>query len=153
MARNPLTQSTSGGDDQIWLEDLWDEPEPKAAHSTRFGLEALRGSWVSVSGRRQAKFLFSGSRFAVHFADGDIYMGSIVLNPDGRLGTMDILIEEGPRHKGLTALCLYEMDGGDTLRWVTAPPGLAERPASFEEPDQLHLCLVLRREHPNNGNK
>src|SRR5437660_445667 len=61
-------------------------------------LEVLQGTWHSVSGRRRAVFLVSGTRFTVRFEDGDIYMGVFELVAAlPRL--MDMRIDEGPaRH-------------------------------------------------------
>jgi uncharacterized protein (TIGR03067 family) len=147
MARTPRTRSVlAPSKDQSWLEDLWDEPTasvplfPAAA-------EALQGAWLSVAGRREAEMLVSGDHLTVHFADGTIYMGTFTLGAAGRLATMDVRVEEGPpRHKGLTARCIFELDG-DLLRWCTASPGQSERPAAFDEHDPRHLCLVFHREH------
>ncbi len=103
---------------------------------------------MAVSGRRQATFLISGNLFTVHFADGDIYMGSFTIGSNGRFRTMDVHVEEGPhRHKGQRALCIYELDH-DMLRWCTASPGQADRPGAFAETEPMHLCLVFRRHRP-----
>jgi uncharacterized protein (TIGR03067 family) len=148
MARVPRARSTSTGEEHTRLEDFWDEPTP-STRPTRSDAEALQGAWMSVAGRRPAELLVCGSRFAVHFADGDIYIGSFTLGTEGWPGTMDLTIEEGPsRHKGQLALCIYEMDG-EVMRWCTASPGQPERPRVFAEHDPLHLCLVFRREHTN----
>jgi uncharacterized protein (TIGR03067 family) len=91
--------------------------------------------------------LVCGNHFTLHFADGDIYMGSFELDVKDRLRAMVMLIEEGPaRHKGQTAVCFYEFDG-DNLHWCTAGPGRSERPALFPAVDDpRYLCLVFRRE-------
>jgi uncharacterized protein (TIGR03067 family) len=130
------------------LEDCWDEPGPSCKTAD---LERLQGAWTSMDGRRKAAFLLSGNRFAIHFANGDIYMGSFELGPAGRLRTMDVRIEEGPaQHRGQTALCIYEVKG-DVLRWCTAGPGHGERPEAFPDGNDSHyLCLLFRRE-PKSG--
>jgi len=138
----------SRAEEHLRFEEFWDEPMPTPR--TPCGVEALQGGWLALGGRRQAEMLISGSRLTVHFDDGDIYMGSFTLGRSGRLETMDISIEEGPaRHKGMSALAIYELDG-HTLRWCTASPGQADRPAAFAEPDPLSLFLVFRREHLGN---
>jgi uncharacterized protein (TIGR03067 family) len=111
--------------------------------------QRLQGAWASTAGRRPAAFLVSGHRFALHFADGDIYIGSFEVEPWARPRAMLLHIEEGPaRHKGQTALCFYEFEGNDTLRWSTAGPGRAERPAAIPMADDpSYLCLEFRREH------
>jgi uncharacterized protein (TIGR03067 family) len=130
------------------LEDSWDEPEP-IEFQARADLELLQGIWSFVAGGREAELLISGDRYTMRFADGALYMGRFVLTPNGRLGTMDMQIEEGPpRHKGKTALCLYELDGG-TLRWCTAGPGRTERPTAFpalDHPQYLHLVFRCERQ-------
>src|SRR5205085_1527111 len=101
------------------LEDCWDEPAPVPAPGLP-DLELLQGVWNSVSGRRPAEFLVSGTHVTVHFADGAIYLGSFELNSAESPRTMDVRIDEGPpHHKGLVALCIYELDG-DVLRWCTS---------------------------------
>jgi uncharacterized protein (TIGR03067 family) len=146
MARTSRTRSVpSGGKDQTWIEDLWDEPTTSVP-LVRSGPEALQGAWLSVAGRRQAELLVSGDHLTVHFADGDIYMGRFTLG-EGRPATMDVRVEEGPpRDKGQVARCIWEVDG-DTLRWCIASPGQLQRPARFDEADPRHLCLVFHREH------
>jgi uncharacterized protein (TIGR03067 family) len=134
-------------EDSIRLEDFWDEPVP-CARTLHSDIEALQGAWTAVSGRRQATFLISGNLFTVHFADGEIYMGSFKVGTNGRHRTMDVHVEEGPhRHKGQLALCIYDLDH-DMLRWCTASPGQSDRPAAFAEADPMHLCLVFRRHRP-----
>jgi uncharacterized protein (TIGR03067 family) len=147
MARGPQTRSVvSKPETHARLEDCWDEPAPGVACALS-DLGRLQGAWLAIAGRRQAELLIAGSRIAVHFADGDVYLGSFTLDHDGRHRTMNVRVEEGPpRHRGLVALCIYEIDG-DVLRWCTASPGQAARPAVFADSDPLHLCLVLHREH------
>jgi hypothetical protein len=63
---------------------------------------------------------------------------------------MVVRIEEGPhRHKGQTALCIYEV-AGDMLRWCTAGPGQTEQLGDFpDETDFRYLFLGFRRNHLN----
>jgi uncharacterized protein (TIGR03067 family) len=130
------------------MEDSWDEPAPPD-EGGRGDLEGLQGAWLSVSGRRAAEFLVCGARFTVRFKDGDIYMGTFDLVPAARPKTIDMRIDEGPaRHKGKTALCIYDLDG-DTLRWCAAEPGHTERLTAFAAGDDPRvLGLVFRREQP-----
>jgi uncharacterized protein (TIGR03067 family) len=132
------------------LEDCWDEPDARAKTACTY-LDLLQGAWVTVSGRRRAEFLVCGTQVTVHFADGEIYMGSLTIDPYARPAAMDIRIDEGPqKHRGKIALCVYEVDG-DTLRWCTAGPGQLARPDGvFAEKDRYHLSLVFRREHRMN---
>jgi len=133
----------AGSDVPVHLEDFWDEPE---AHAMRGDLEALQGAWESIAGRREAAFLVSGYRFTVHFTDGDIYMGRFTIDSSAWPKRMEICIEEGPTaHRGLSALCIYELDG-DKLNWCTAGPGQNHRPESFPPEDDLrYLCLLFQR--------
>ncbi|MFO0844101.1 MAG: TIGR03067 domain-containing protein [Gemmataceae bacterium] len=135
------------GEDHSRLEDFWDEPAPHERPNCP-DTQALQGAWGCVAGRRPAVLLVAGDRYTVHFADGDIYMGTFTLGGDGWPCAIDLHIEQGPsRHKGLATLGVYEFDG-DTLRWCIAAPGQPERPTAFIELDPRHLCLVFRREHP-----
>jgi uncharacterized protein (TIGR03067 family) len=128
------------------LEDCWDEPPPGQVRG-RSDSDRLQGAWASTGGRRQAAFFVSGCRFTIHFADGDLYMGTFELDVLARPRAMVVLIEEGPaRHKGQSAVCLYELNG-DTLLWCTAGPGRTDRPPIFpghDDPD--YLCLVFKRD-------
>jgi uncharacterized protein (TIGR03067 family) len=148
MARTPRTRATgSKGEQHTHLEDLWDEPAVLAPPA-RPDAEVLQGVWTSVEGKRQARFLISGNRFTFIFADGEVYMGTISLD-NGGTRTMDMQVEEGPaHHKGLVALCIYELSE-DRLHWCTASPGQADRPIAFAEHHSRHLFLVFQREHPN----
>ncbi len=134
----------AGSEVPAHLEDCWDEPDDSAA---RGDLDSLQGAWESIAGRREAEFLVAGSRFTVHFADGDIYMGQLTLDSSAWPKRMEICIEEGPRtHRGLSAHCIYELDG-DKLHWCTAGPGQGQRPARFPDEDDPHfLCLLFQRE-------
>jgi len=129
------------------LEDCWDEPDQAVRPAAE--LDALQGRWVFVSGRRETELLVSGAHFTLRFADGDIYMGAFELDERARPRGMVMRIDEGPpRHRGLSALCIYEV-AGDTLRWCTPGPGLKEWPTAFAAAEDPHyLSLVLRRERP-----
>jgi uncharacterized protein (TIGR03067 family) len=131
------------------LEDCWDEPETVFVPPGS-DLEVLQGAWVSIAGWRQAEMLISGSHLAVHFADGDIYLGSFSLDSSTHPRVMTVSIDEGPaRHKGQQAQCIYEVVG-DTLRWCTAGPGPSDPLTAFPDEDVRHcLCLKFRREHLN----
>jgi len=133
------------------LEDCWDEPAvavaPEVPPAPLNDLEKLQGAWVCVSERRQAEFLICGNRFTVHFARGDIYMGTFELDAAVQPRTMIVRIEEGQRqHKGQTAYCIYEFDG-EHLRWCTTGPGNEERLTGFPmDQDSRFLHLVFRRD-------
>jgi len=147
MAKSQRTRSVpSKGEEHLRLEDLWDEPEV-TARPTYSAAQLLQGAWLALGGRRQAELLISGDRFTIHFVDGAIYMGTFAVGGPGRPRTLDMHIQEGPpHHRGLTALCIYELLD-DVMRWCTAPPGAGERPRDFAESDPRGLSLVFRREH------
>jgi uncharacterized protein (TIGR03067 family) len=145
MAGQPRFRSVPTGNDlPAQLEDFWDEPDDSAVPAD---LAALQGAWESIAGRREAEFLVSGNHFTLHFGDGDIYMGRFTLDANAWPKRMEMAIEEGPkRHRGLTSLCIFELDG-DQLHWCTTGPGQTQRPTTFpSEEDQQCLCLLFRRE-------
>jgi uncharacterized protein (TIGR03067 family) len=127
------------------IEDHWDEVVP-SPDDCPTDLEALQGVWFSVAGRREAEMLVSGTHFAVRFADGDIYIGEFELDLLSTPRTMAMRVREGPaRHKGKTALCIYEL-ADDGLRWCAGSPGRTERLTAFPAADAAeHLFLVFRR--------
>jgi uncharacterized protein (TIGR03067 family) len=128
------------------LEDCWDEPPPGPVHGRRSDVDRLQGAWASVNGRRRAAFLVSGNHFALHFAEGDIYMGTFELDGATRPRVMVVRIHEGPhRHKGQTAMCIFEFRE-DILHWCTSGPGRSAPPAAFAEDDPGFLNLVFQRE-------
>ena len=128
-------------------EDCWDEPVAFVLPTPQNDLEQLQGAWFCDSDRQQVEFLISGNRFAVRFARGPIYMGTFDLDPVGQPRRMTVHIDEGqPRHRGQTALCIYELTG-DRLRWCTSGPGATDRLAEFPpEHDCRYLNLLFRRE-------
>src|SRR5436309_12718263 len=126
---------------------------PAAARTcSRTDLDDLQGAWVSVAGPKEAKLLVAGSRFAVAFGDGVIYMGTFTLDPTDDPHRMDMRIEEGPPgHRGLTAYCIYQIDGG-MLRWCPGRPGSETRLVRFPSVDDpRHLSLVFRPARPRRG--
>jgi uncharacterized protein (TIGR03067 family) len=129
------------------LEDCWDE-SVRCEHTLREARDALQGAWVSVGGRREVELFICGNRFTVHFRDGDVYMGAFDLDPTIRPAVMAMRIDEGPtRHRGQTAMCIYELEGR-TLRWCATDPGRGERLTAFpDESDPNHLCVRFRRQY------
>ena len=114
-------------------------PAPPAS---RTDLDQLQGSWSSVAGPCEARFLVSGTRFAFEFVGGDIYIGTFDLAPGGK---MDMRVEEGPTdHRGQTALCIYNVEGG-VLRWCPGRPGSGRRLSAFPRVDDpRYLSFVFR---------
>ena len=107
----------------------------------------LQGTWVVVSGRWKCQLAFAGHHFAVRFQNGEVYLGLYTVDPTSRPGAMDMTIEEGPEHyRGLTSLCLYELEG-DTLRWCGNEPGHGERHPHFPADAQNKFpTLIFRRD-------
>jgi uncharacterized protein (TIGR03067 family) len=112
-------------------------------------LGRLQGLWVSVEGRRPAQFLIEGQHFTFRFHDGETYTGGLDVVIDEWPRTMVMWIADGPaKHKGKTAVCIYELDG-DRLRWCPAEPGADDPPPDFPAIEDTHyLCTIFRRESP-----
>ena len=108
----------------------------------RSDCDSLQGSWVTVAGPREARFLFAGRRFTFEFVGGEIYMGTY----DVAGGQMDMTIEAGPAaHIGQVSRCLVHLEGG-VLRWCPGRPGSQRRPESFPDVDDPRaMSLVFRR--------
>ena len=107
----------------------------------------LQGTWIVASGRWKCQLHFAAHHFALRFANGGIYLGVYTVDPTASPGAMDMTVEDGPEpYHGLTALCLFELDG-NTLRWRPNEPGNAERHAAFSpEGEGKWPTLVLRRD-------
>ncbi|MCE9532317.1 MAG: hypothetical protein K8T89_14525 [Planctomycetes bacterium] len=112
---------------------------------TRTDLDQLQGSWTSVAGSREARFLIAGSRFTFEFLDGDIYMGTIFLDDETHPKQLDMLIEEGPtKVKGLISMCIYHIEG-DVLRWCPTKPGSDRRLLGFPSiEDERYVSMVFK---------
>jgi uncharacterized protein (TIGR03067 family) len=123
----------------------WEEEPPETTGLT--DLERLQGTWNVVTGRRPAVLLVAGTRFTVRFLDGEVYTGTFDLVLEAYPRVIAMAIEDGPdRHRGKTALCLYDLDG-DTLRWCALEPGREERPEDFpDHDDRRYLAMIFRRE-------
>ncbi len=123
--------------------------EQAATNTVLVDLEMLQGTWVTISGRREAELLFAGHHFTVRFLDGDLYMGTIALSLDGHPKVMEMTIDEGPsHHQGKVACCLYDL-APDALRWCAPDPGSGDRPRCFPPlQDRRFLTLLFRREQP-----
>jgi uncharacterized protein (TIGR03067 family) len=107
----------------------------------------LQGTWIVRVGRWNCQLHFAAHNFVLRFANGDIYLGIYTVDPTATPGAMEMTVEDGPDHyRGLTALCLYELDG-ETLRWRPNEPGHPDRHAEFTSAgDQRWPTLVLRRD-------
>ena len=114
--------------------------------TARIDRERLQGRWIALSGRRAAQLLVEDDHFVLSFRNGDIYTGSLVLDPIQRPRAVDLFIEEGPpHHQDKSSPAIYEFDG-DHLILSPATPGTDIRPRSFPpEGDVTRLCLVFRR--------
>jgi uncharacterized protein (TIGR03067 family) len=107
----------------------------------------LQGTWIVASGRWKCQLSFAAHHFAIRFQSGDVYLGVYTVDPTRHPGGMDMTIEEGPEHyRGLTALCLFELEG-DTLRWCGNEPGHTERHPHFPTDGEGKFpTLVFRRD-------
>jgi uncharacterized protein (TIGR03067 family) len=115
---------------------------PAAAPSVRTDLDLIQGSWASVAGPKEARFLIAGNRFAFEFLGGDVSIGTFKLDR----GDMDLYTEAGPaKHVGTVTKCIYQLQGG-VLRWCPGKPGSDRRPLTFPDVDDAkYLSLVFRR--------
>jgi uncharacterized protein (TIGR03067 family) len=129
------------------MESVLLDPVRAKEEVARKDRERLQGSWVFVSGKREAHLLIAGDHFTMRFKSGDIYVGTLEVDPTHKPRAMDLHIEEGPeRYRGKTAPAIYEFDG-DHLIWCPAEPGAYERPRAFPpDEDRSHLCIIFRRE-------
>jgi len=119
---------------------------PVVAPSTPVDLSALQGSWVSVAGPTEARFLVAGNRYAFEFVGGDVYIGTFDLEPGPGPHHMDMRIDEGPPDvKGKTALCIFQVEG-DVLRWCPARPGSGRRLATFPRVDDARYFSIVFRQ-------
>ena len=122
---------------------------PTVGKHSHHDLERLQGVWSSVAGPRRAELLVAGNLFTFRLLDGELYMGSFVVDAEEEPHGMDMTIYEGPaKHKGLVARCIFQVEG-DALRWCTGEPGRHHRLAAFPAvDDRRYLSLVFRRERP-----
>jgi uncharacterized protein (TIGR03067 family) len=124
---------------------------PAARSRPRTDVELLQGSWTTIAGRRDARLIVAGHRFAFEFLDGDgeIYFGTFKLDSVPNPRRMDMRIDEGPEaYRGQSAWCIYHLDGG-ILRWCPTKPGVETRLTHFPNvDDDKYLSLVLKRLRP-----
>jgi uncharacterized protein (TIGR03067 family) len=121
---------------------------PQASMDPAYEVEKkLQGTWIVVSGRWTCQMHFAAHHFALRFPNGDVYLGVYTVDPTVTPAAMDMTIEDGPdKYRGLTALCLYDLNG-DTLRWCPTEPGKTQRRTAFPpEGEAKWPMLVLRRD-------
>ena len=125
---------------------LLHDPDAREAATAR-DRERLQGAWSFVTGRRKVQLLIEGDHFTARFNNGDVYAGTVEIDPTKKPKAMDMSIAEGPdRYKGLVAHCIYALDG-DHLVWCSGDPGAADRPKAFPPTASPEfLCVVFRRE-------
>jgi uncharacterized protein (TIGR03067 family) len=113
---------------------------------TRIDRERLQGRWIALSGRRAAQMHIEDDQFVLSFRNGDVYSGTLILDPTQHPRAVDLLIDEGPtHHQNKLSLAIYEFDG-EHLILSPATPGTDSRPRAFPpEGDETRLCLVFRR--------
>ena len=112
----------------------------------RIDRERLQGRWVALSGQRADQMHVEDDQFTMTFHNGDIYSGTLTLDPTQRPRAVDIFIDEGPAHyQNKSSPAIYEFDG-EHLILSPARPGTDSRPRAFPpEGDRTQLCLVFRR--------
>ena len=125
---------------------LVEDRERVREEATRIDRERLQGRWIALSGRRAAQMHVEGDRFVLSFRNGDIYVGTLDLDPTQRPHAVDIFIDEGPsHHQNKSAPGIYEFDGNHLIL-CPGEPGTTNRPRAFPpEGDDTRLCLVFRR--------
>jgi uncharacterized protein (TIGR03067 family) len=122
-----------------------DRARTEAAHRDR---QRLQGTWNFLAGKREAQLLVVGEHYTLIFKNGEIYKGTLILDPTHHPREMDLVVEEGPQYQGLTTQAIYEIDG-DHLIWSPARPGSTDRPRIFPSHETAgQLCIVFRREKP-----
>ena len=95
-----------------------------------------RAWWIYLLAAAPVGITFLHYLIALRFPNGDIYLGVYEVDPAATPPAMDMTIDDGPdQYRGMTALCLYELDG-DTLRWSPNEPGNPRRHAAFPPEDQ-----------------
>ena len=112
----------------------------------RIDRERLQGRWVALSGQRADQMYVEDDQFTLTFRNGDVYSGTLTLDPTQRPRAVDLQIEEGPSHYvNKSSQAIYECDG-DHLSFAPGRPGTDTRPRAFPpEVDVTQLCLVFRR--------
>jgi uncharacterized protein (TIGR03067 family) len=108
--------------------------------------ERLQGVWNFITGRRKVQLVIEGDQYTTRFNNGDVYVGTFVLDATKKPKAMDMTITDGPeKHKGLVTHCIYAIDG-QHLVWCPNEPGAEERPIAIPGTDsQKYLCVVFRR--------
>jgi len=124
---------------------LLNAPDARESAAAR-DRERLQGAWHFVTGRRKVQLLIIGDQFTARFNNGEVYVGTIDLDPTKKPKAMDMTVTDGPeRHKGQVARCIYALDG-DHLVWCPNEPGAGDRPKAFPPTEsQQFLCVVFRR--------
>lgn len=94
----------------------------------------LEGTWKFVKKESAVQQLkFTGDAFEATI-EGKVYKGTFKLNDDENPLQIDMKITTSPedKHKGKTALGIYEFQGAN-LRWCTSTPGRKRRPSQFAD--------------------
>lgn len=108
----------------------------------------LEGTWKAVKKDAPVKQIkFTGHKFeaTIH---GKKYKGTFKLNDDENPSHIDLKIAESEeeKHKGKTALGIYEFQG-DNIRWCSSQPGRKRRPGQFVKVmgDARLLLVTLKK--------
>lgn len=112
----------------------------------RIDKERLQGRWVALSGQRADQMHVEDDQFTMRLRNGDVYSGTLTLDPTQHPRAVDLFIEEGPAHYlHQSSPAIYEFDG-EHLILSPARPGTDSRPRAFpSEGDASRLCFIFRR--------
>ena len=138
----------------IGLSFLCGGQSPDGEDAAKTELKKLEGVWQITSGKQDGKSIDSIKRdkvtvsrddFTVHH-DGKVeFTVTIKLDPNKKPITVDLRITS-EKHKGKTALGIYELNGDD-LKLCISGAGATSRPTDFSaNPGSDFLTMVLKRE-------
>ena len=117
--------------------------EDKAAAEA---LKSLKGTWVAAEDEGiDSKWTFEGET-AKASVNGLEYSCKVKIDPKAKPhATLDFVITDGPDEaKGMTAKCLYKLDG-EKLTLCVALPG-KDRPKEFEQAEGETFVFKLKKE-------
>src|SRR5207244_3615460 len=104
----------------------------------------LQGTWAAEKDGKKAEMTFTKDMFSIVFDGEKKFQGTFKTDASKTPKHIDMKITEGDKYQGMTALCIYEIDG-DTLKWCANEPGKDTRPTAFADKEGGHLFLVFKR--------
>ena len=88
----------------------------------------LKGTWIGEHNDKKITLQFAAGKFTIEIGEeGDVVTGSFKLHPDKKPKAIDFKIEKGKKHRGKSALGIYELSG-TTLKLCLNGPGREQRP-------------------------